>query len=91
MIFVLAVLLFINVVNAKVSSSLGFKLPTKWIASASAGLALQFGMAHAALADAIPLVGTPAPSFKLPSNAGKDISLADLKGKRTVLYFYPVS
>ena len=43
-----------------------------------------------AFADAIPAVGTPAPDFSLPSNAGKDISLKDLAGKRTVLYFYPV-
>lgn len=38
---------------------------------------------------ALPAIGSPAPSFTLPSNAGKDISLSDLKGKRTVLYFYP--
>lgn len=49
-------------------------------------LAVQ--VAHA---DAIPTVGTRAPDFTLPSNAGKSISLEDLKGKRTVLYFYPVS
>lgn len=41
------------------------------------------------LADPIPLVGTPAPDFSLPSNTGKDIGLKDLAGKRTVLYFYP--
>lgn len=42
------------------------------------------------LADSIPLVGAPAPDFNLPSNVGKSISLNDLKGTRTVLYFYPV-
>jgi len=42
-----------------------------------------------ALADAIPAVGVSAPEFSLPSNSGKDVSLADLKGKWTVLYFYP--
>ena len=31
-----------------------------------------------------------APSFVLPSNRDKPISLEDLKGKWTVLYFYPV-
>jgi len=41
------------------------------------------------LADAIPAVGTPAPAFSLPSNAGTDIKLDDLKGKWTVLYTYP--
>jgi len=37
----------------------------------------------------VPIVGATAPDFSLPSNTGKDISLADLKGKWTVLYFYP--
>jgi peroxiredoxin len=37
------------------------------------------------------LTGTNAPDFVLPSNTGKDISLKSLAGKRTVLYFYPVS
>ena len=43
-----------------------------------------------AFADPIPAVGVVAPDFTLPSNTGKEISLKDLKGKRTVLYFYPV-
>ena len=30
-----------------------------------------------------------APAFSLESDAGKKVSLADLKGKRVVLYFYP--
>src|SRR4029079_4266849 len=33
--------------------------------------------------------GKPAPSFSLPSTDGKTISLAGLKGKKVVLYFYP--
>ena len=33
--------------------------------------------------------GDKAPAFTLPSTSGKDISLADLRGKRVVLYFYP--
>lgn len=40
----------------------------------------------------IPAIGAPAPDFTLPSNiagGGKSLSLADLKGGRTVLYFYP--
>lgn len=44
-----------------------------------------------AFADAVPVVGQQAPDFTLPSSVGKEISLNDLKGKRTVLYFYPVS
>jgi len=42
-----------------------------------------------AFADAVPVVGQQAPDFTLPSSVGKEISLTDLKGKRTVLYFYP--
>lgn len=35
-------------------------------------------------------VGDTAPDFKLPSNAGAEISLSDFKGKKSVvLYFYP--
>jgi peroxiredoxin Q/BCP len=34
-------------------------------------------------------IGSKAPSFKLPSTEGKDVSLASLKGQRFVLYFYP--
>jgi len=30
-----------------------------------------------------------APAFSLDSDAGKKVSLADLKGKKVVLYFYP--
>jgi peroxiredoxin Q/BCP len=38
----------------------------------------------------IPPVGSPAPMFKLPSSDGRDVGLADFKGKQTVvLYFYP--
>jgi peroxiredoxin Q/BCP len=33
--------------------------------------------------------GQKAPNFTLPSSAGKNITLADLKGKPVVLYFYP--
>ena len=33
--------------------------------------------------------GTPAPEFALVSDAGDTISLASLRGKPVVLYFYP--
>jgi peroxiredoxin Q/BCP len=33
--------------------------------------------------------GDPAPDFSLPDAEGKIYSLADLKGQRLVLYFYP--
>src|SRR6187200_2947643 len=33
--------------------------------------------------------GQPAPTFTLPSDAGEEVSLASLKGKPVVLYFYP--
>lgn len=34
-------------------------------------------------------VGSKAPAFSLESTAGEKVSLASLKGKRFVLYFYP--
>jgi len=34
-------------------------------------------------------IGDKAPSFKLPRDGGKNLSLKDLKGKVAVLYFYP--
>lgn len=34
-------------------------------------------------------VGSQAPAFSLPSTSGKTLSLAQLKGKKVVLYFYP--
>jgi thioredoxin-dependent peroxiredoxin len=33
--------------------------------------------------------GTPAPNFKTKDQDGKEVSLADFKGKKVVLYFYP--
>ncbi|HVY86629.1 MAG TPA: thioredoxin-dependent thiol peroxidase [Caulobacterales bacterium] len=33
--------------------------------------------------------GDPAPSFNLPTAGGGRVSLASLKGKRVILYFYP--
>jgi len=34
-------------------------------------------------------VGDRAPGFKLPRDGGGSVSLADFKGKKLVLYFYP--
>src|SRR5687767_4783303 len=39
--------------------------------------------------NALPAVGSKAPSFTLPSSTGETIDLAKLKGQRVVLYFYP--
>ena len=33
--------------------------------------------------------GARAPSFKLPASTGQTITLADYKGQRVVIYFYP--
>lgn len=33
--------------------------------------------------------GDKAPSFRLPSTSGSDVSLSSLKGRKFVLYFYP--
>ncbi|MDF1501422.1 thioredoxin-dependent thiol peroxidase [Roseisolibacter sp. H3M3-2] len=37
----------------------------------------------------VPVVGAPAPDFTLPTDAGKPLALASLRGKPVVLYFYP--
>jgi peroxiredoxin Q/BCP len=34
-------------------------------------------------------VGSKAPGFTLPRDGGAEVSLADFKGKKLVLYFYP--
>ncbi len=34
-------------------------------------------------------IGDPAPEFSLPDAQGNLVNLADLKGRRVVLYFYP--
>ncbi len=34
-------------------------------------------------------IGTTAPAFELPTDGGATLSLASLKGKKVVLYFYP--
>jgi peroxiredoxin Q/BCP len=34
-------------------------------------------------------IGDVAPTFTLPADNGESVSLADLRGKRVVLYFYP--
>jgi len=36
-----------------------------------------------------PSVGDPAPAFSLESTDGEVVSLADLKGKKVVLAFFP--
>jgi thioredoxin-dependent peroxiredoxin len=36
-----------------------------------------------------PKIGSKAPDFRLSSGDGKEMTLADFKGKKIVLYFYP--
>ncbi|MEO7069746.1 MAG: thioredoxin-dependent thiol peroxidase [Nostocoides sp.] len=35
--------------------------------------------------------GTQAPDFTLPDDEGKQVSLADLRGKKAIIYFYPAA
>lgn len=37
----------------------------------------------------VPPAGQKAPAFKLPRDGGGTVSLADFKGRKLVLYFYP--
>lgn len=34
-------------------------------------------------------VGDKAPGFRLPAEDGREVALADLRGKPVVLYFFP--
>ena len=38
---------------------------------------------------AIPKEGSAAPDFTVLTDEGKEVSLADYKGRNVVLYFYP--
>jgi peroxiredoxin Q/BCP len=33
--------------------------------------------------------GDPAPSFALPDQSGKTVNLADYKGRKVLIFFYP--
>ena len=35
--------------------------------------------------------GDPAPDFTLPPDAGDEVSLSDLRGKKVIVYFYPAA
>ena len=35
--------------------------------------------------------GDPAPDFTLPDADGKQVSLADYRGRRVIVYFYPAA
>jgi peroxiredoxin Q/BCP len=35
-----------------------------------------------------PDLGSPAPDFTLPAHTGRDVRLADLRGRKAVLLFY---
>src|SRR5579875_210603 len=66
-------------------------LRTRAARSITAGIAALFlamPLQTASAAD-MPPVGTPAPSFTLPSQENTPVSLNEYKGKWVVLYFYP--
>lgn len=36
-------------------------------------------------------VGDPAPDFTLPTDAGEQVTLSDLRGQKVIVYFYPAA
>jgi Peroxiredoxin len=36
-------------------------------------------------------IGQPAPQFKLVSSALKEVSLADFKGRKVIIHFFPMA
>ena len=58
------------------------------VLSAALSEAKPSAYASAMTAD-IPAIGEMAPAFDLPASTGKNIKLADYKGKTVVVYFYP--
>jgi thioredoxin-dependent peroxiredoxin len=62
-----------------------YALLLAFVVVAAVGLSLQPASAFTEL----PSVGAAAPTFKLSTNEGKEVSLNDFKGKWVVLYFYP--
>ena len=77
-----------SLASAAIVSTIAYSSPQVSIASQPL---LQSSTIYTAANSALPVVGTDAPDFSLPSNVdgGKKISLSDFKGHRTVLYFYP--
>jgi peroxiredoxin len=44
-----------------------------------------------ATAASLPVVGSPAPDFTLPSTSGSEVTLSRLKGKNVLLAFFPLA
>ena len=39
----------------------------------------------------LPVIGSPAPDFTLPSTSGSDVTLSRLRGKKVLLAFFPLA
>ena len=62
----------------------------KWLAMIAAAIIFaSLFVARAARASDLPVVGQPAPDFRLPDQHGKLHELGEYRGKYLVLYFYP--
>jgi peroxiredoxin Q/BCP len=67
----------------------GLAVASATVAFRSAALAETAGYPSAMSTATLPAVGETAPDFDLPASTGKNIKLADYKGKTVVVYFYP--
>jgi thioredoxin-dependent peroxiredoxin len=77
-----------KVATVSVAAILAFSTAPTLSSTAATGTP-QTSIVTADSGSSIPAIGSAAPDFSLPSNRGKSINLSDLKGKRSVLYFYP--
>lgn len=83
------IIVIVGVTATKISNLKASSFLRKLSANCALAAAIATTGLSPAFADAIPLVGTAAPEFSLPSNDGGAKTLDSFKGKRTVLYFYP--